>query len=231
MSAFVSPTNAYLFRNVPTGLFASEFLLSQTLSVTEGDSVTLHTNLTVSRSDHLLWSFDLPTEPLMIAELQRWSFMISFQTSGTEIFRERLMLDHWSGSLTIRNTQTEHSGVYTLTLIRTRTRFTKRFRLTVNAAVLVPIITSDISSFRASRSQCVLLCSVKNVSRVTLSFFRGTDLLSSTDKTNSLSQSLEIEGRDDYIYRCVVNDSISSQATVFYTADLCPQKSGMREKI
>lgn len=107
----------------------------------------------------------------------------------------------------------------------------------IPAALSVPIISADSSqnstaSERSAGPACVLVCSVTNASRATLSFFKGSDLVSSvsgSDSSSSLSLPLEVEYHDENSYSCVVNNSISNHSTLFNITDLCqppPAASG-----
>ncbi|KAL0161007.1 hypothetical protein M9458_044732 [Cirrhinus mrigala] len=106
-------------------------------------------------------------------------------------FKGRLQLDH-TGSLTIRNTTTEHTGVYLL-------------------IIFIDTLQYSSSSERSSR---IFLCSVVNVSDVTLSWYKGSSLLSIisvSDFSISLSLPLEVEYKDKNTYSCVINNPISNQ--------------------
>ncbi|XP_016116151.1 uncharacterized protein, partial [Sinocyclocheilus grahami] len=88
-----------------------------TVSVMEGDSVTLHTDLTeILNDDTLLWLFG-PKE-FVISQLTRKSDLTSFFVTDDVGFRGRLHVDQNTGSLTIRNTRKRHSGQYKLTISR-----------------------------------------------------------------------------------------------------------------
>ncbi len=80
---------------------------SVSVSVMVGKSVTLNTNLTQIQGINLIkWRFG----DTVIAEFEN---NIS-TTNLTERFRDRLQLDHQTGSLTIKNINTTDSGLYHL---------------------------------------------------------------------------------------------------------------------
>ncbi|XDV23920.1 hypothetical protein PO909_028265, partial [Leuciscus waleckii] len=127
-------------------------------------------------------------------------------------FRDRLKVDNQTGSLTITNTRITDSEVYQITISSRKTHTKHRFSVTVYARLPIPVIISELppsSSSGSSESKCVLLCSVVNVSDATLSWYKGTSVLSSIsvcDRNRSLS--LHLECLDDS-YSCVLNNPIS----------------------
>uniref|UniRef100_A0A671P915 Ig-like domain-containing protein n=1 Tax=Sinocyclocheilus anshuiensis TaxID=1608454 RepID=A0A671P915_9TELE len=178
-----------------TGVFAGDTDVIKSVSVMEGDSVTLNTDVKMQRDDQILWMFG-PQER-RIADIHRQNIYID---ATNTIFEKRLQMDNQTGSLTIRNIRTEHTGLYKLQIINNRGTSNKRFSVTVYAALPVPVITRDSSkcssSSGSSGQNCSLLCSVLNVIDVTLSWYKGNSLLSSisvSDLSISLSLPLEVE--------------------------------------
>ncbi|XP_067244915.1 uncharacterized protein [Chanodichthys erythropterus] len=95
------------------------------MSVIEGDSVTLNSNLTeIMDDDQIQWMFG----NTLIAEISKRDDRFTVYDDVLDgRFRDRLKLDNQTGSLTITNTRTEHDGDYKIQINSTR----KRFSLTV----------------------------------------------------------------------------------------------------
>ncbi|KAL1251618.1 hypothetical protein QQF64_019414, partial [Cirrhinus molitorella] len=99
----------------------------KSVSVTEGDSVTLNTDVTeVQRDDQILWMFG-PKET-RIAEIYK---QIIDMFSSNKTFGDRLQLDSFTGSLTIRNIRTTDSGLYKQQIRSNRGNSDKTFNVTV----------------------------------------------------------------------------------------------------
>ncbi|KAI2647776.1 hypothetical protein H4Q32_024116 [Labeo rohita] len=100
----------------------------KSVSVKEGDSITLESGLTeMVDDDFILWKFG--AENTLIAQI---NVMANSITVYDEVldgkFRDRLKMDDQAGSLTITNIRTTDSGVYQLHTSSVR----KRFNLTVS---------------------------------------------------------------------------------------------------
>ncbi|XP_067271549.1 uncharacterized protein [Pseudorasbora parva] len=81
--------------------------------VMEGDSVTIHTGDETNRHERMEWYF----KDALIAQINRDQSQICTDVQcneGNERFRDRLKLDHQTGSLTITNTTNTDSGLYYL---------------------------------------------------------------------------------------------------------------------
>ncbi len=100
----------------------------KSVSVKEGDSVTLKINVTETQTgDKIEWKFG--TNRNLIATMNG---EISTIFNGTDDrFRDRLKLDHQTGSLTITNTRTTDSGLYEAEISRSRSEDKHRFNVTV----------------------------------------------------------------------------------------------------
>ncbi|XP_050959023.1 uncharacterized protein LOC127160428 [Labeo rohita] len=80
------------------------------VSVMEGDSVTLHTKVQIKQIDRIMWYFN----GVRVAQIIWYQSKICTDAECPERFRDRLKLDHETGSLTITNINTTDSGVYHL---------------------------------------------------------------------------------------------------------------------
>ncbi|XP_056099695.1 uncharacterized protein LOC130078197 [Rhinichthys klamathensis goyatoka] len=217
------------------------------VSVMEGDSITLNSDVTeILRYDRIMWFFG-PSET-RITDI--YDQVITIYDQSTR-FKDKLQLDSQTGSLTIKNIRTTNSGLYKLNVLSQRGVSHKTFTVTVFAPVStpvlqtipqvshdpaplpIPVITSDSSqcsssssssssSSRSSVSRCSLVCSVLNVSDVTLSWYKGVSVLSSISVCDlSISLSLEVEYQDKNTYSCVLNNPVRNQTTHLDITQLC----------
>ncbi|XP_073700517.1 uncharacterized protein [Garra rufa] len=200
----------------------------KSVSVTEGDSVTLNTGLTEIIDEDLILS-RFGAENTLIAEINVMANSVTVYDDVLDgRFRDRLKLDHQTGSLTITNITTQHAGLYKLQ----SNSVSKDFSLNVYARLPVPAISSNSSQCLSlsSSSYCSLVCSVVNVSDVTLSWYKGNSLLSSisvSDLSISLSLPLEVEYQDKNTYSCVINNTLSNQTRHLDISELCHTCAGV----
>ncbi len=99
--------------------------------VMEGDSVDLHTNVETQQQEDLQWYFKDTRIAQITGDL---SFICTDVqcNEGTERFRDRLKLDHQTGSLTIMNITNTDSGLYELKIISISYSSEKTFSVTVH---------------------------------------------------------------------------------------------------
>jgi len=85
----------------------------ETKSVMKGDSVTLQTDVTEPHGDELIvWRFG--DEGKLIAKCDKETKSSQLYEDTNMRFRDRLQLDHQTGSLTITDTTNTDSGFYTV---------------------------------------------------------------------------------------------------------------------
>ncbi|XP_048054289.1 uncharacterized protein LOC125273069 isoform X1 [Megalobrama amblycephala] len=95
------------------GVFGVDTGEVKTISVMEGDSVTLHPDVTqIQRDVTILWIFGHNNS--VIARINRKDVFFRTFDGDDGRFRDRLELNEQTLSLTIRNIKTEHSGLYKL---------------------------------------------------------------------------------------------------------------------
>ncbi|XP_052446483.1 uncharacterized protein LOC127988027 [Carassius gibelio] len=94
--------------------------------VKEGDSVSLNTGVEINQQD-IRWYFS----DTRIAEINGAQSKICTDVQCPESFKNRLKLDHQTGSLTIRNIRTTDSGEYQLVINEKNSKSEKIFRVTV----------------------------------------------------------------------------------------------------
>ncbi|XP_056614589.1 natural killer cell receptor 2B4-like isoform X2 [Triplophysa dalaica] len=197
----------------------------KSVSVMEGDPVTLNTDLTDVQEDlQILWLVG-PKE-IRIADIRRQKPNTYIETGR---YGDKLKLDSQTGSLTITNIRITDTGLYKLEIINSRETSENKFNVTVYARLPVPVIIRNSSqcsssSERSSVSKCVLLCSVMNVTHVSLSWYKGNSLLSNISESDlniRLSLPLEVEYHDTNTYRCVVSNPVSNQTQHLDINELC----------
>ncbi len=119
---------------IPDMIYNSLFISSSGASgveaevlVMEGDSVSLHTGVKMNHRDRIRWYYN----DIRIAQITGNQIKICTDDLCAERFRDRLELDHQTGSLTIRNTRTTDSGLYHLHIISSSSFSEKIFSVTV----------------------------------------------------------------------------------------------------
>ncbi|XDV23525.1 hypothetical protein PO909_028071, partial [Leuciscus waleckii] len=93
----------------------------------EGDSVTLKTGVKTNQQEKIKWYFN----DIRIAQITVDQSKICTDVQCTERFRDRLKLDHQTGSLNITNITNTHSGVYELSIISSRASIMTKFSIFV----------------------------------------------------------------------------------------------------
>ncbi|XP_056303251.1 uncharacterized protein LOC130215468 [Danio aesculapii] len=101
-----------------------------TVPVMEGDSLTLHTNTKTKQQEKIKWFFDHTRIAQINGDLSFICADVQCE-DGDERFRDRLKLDHQTGSLTITNTTFTDEGDYQLQIIGSSSNSVKSFNIIV----------------------------------------------------------------------------------------------------
>nr|CAM73209.1 unnamed protein product [Danio rerio] len=111
------------------GVFcAGSDVVPVSVSVKEGDSVTLLNDVKITKQDKIRWYFnDTLIARIYLSNNKTWTDV----QCNDERFRDRLKLDHQTGSLTVMNTRSTDSGEYQLDVIYTGGDKEKTFSVTV----------------------------------------------------------------------------------------------------
>ncbi|XP_073721359.1 SLAM family member 5-like [Misgurnus anguillicaudatus] len=195
------------------------------MSVIEGDSVTLQSNITKLQTDDLiLWQFGL--NKTLIARINGVAKDISIYDDVLDgRFRDRLQVKNQTGDLIITDITTQHTGLYNI-IISGKQKISYVFNVIVYARLPVPVISRNFLQC----SNCSLLCSVLNVRDVSLSWYKGNSLLSIisvSDLNIRLSLPLEVEYQDNNTYRCVLNNTNTNQTQHLNITHLCQTCSAL----
>ncbi|KAA0711786.1 hypothetical protein E1301_Tti019101 [Triplophysa tibetana] len=103
-------------------------------SVMEGHSVTLHTDVIKQRDDLIVWYHG--PDDAVVATIK--GKVGTTTLSDDERYKDRLELNNQTGSLTINNLTTGHSGVYKLKISSNNKPSYKRFNVTVSVFSIIP---------------------------------------------------------------------------------------------
>ncbi|XP_056614720.1 uncharacterized protein LOC130429898 [Triplophysa dalaica] len=183
----------------------------------EGDSVILPTNLTeVQYEDHIMWLY----ENILIAQVLE-NISACYECEDKRC-NDRLDLDGQTGRLTVTNISKIHTGNMKLLIINGKSQECRRFYVSVYDPLPIPIITKD-SKQCSSASKCVLLCSVLNVTDVTLSWYNGSRSISSIKVSDIRSNflCLKVDYQDTNNFSCVVNNFFTNKTTTLNISEFC----------
>ncbi|XP_035645030.2 SLAM family member 5-like isoform X7 [Oncorhynchus keta] len=126
-------------------------------------------------------------------------------------FENRLHLNNVTRYFTLSDLQIDDAGVYTVENTDEEKKI-NTFELTVYNFVSKPQVTECDSS------SCSVVCSVDNEKEVTLTLYRGEEILnqtSSPDLTTDLSLHLEVEGKNyNSTYSCVSSNPVSNETVL-----------------
>uniref|UniRef100_A0A9J7ZES6 Immunoglobulin domain-containing protein n=1 Tax=Cyprinus carpio carpio TaxID=630221 RepID=A0A9J7ZES6_CYPCA len=217
------------------------------VSVTEGDSVTLNSGLTEIQNDDLItWTFG--HSETLIAQILKKAQLFSTSHGEAAGFRDRLKLDHQTGSLTITNIRAEHAGVYELLIVGGKlsskyfivsvngvsadeeksVSVMKRDSVTTQTAVTEMHEDSTLWTFGAETSQIAEINRSAGIfSRynaclpVSVISSNSSQCSSSSSSSSSQQNCSLVEYQDNNTYSCVLNNPISNQTQHLDITQLC----------
>nr|XP_055073044.1 uncharacterized protein LOC129453006 [Misgurnus anguillicaudatus] len=136
------------------GVFGDEV---KSVSVYEGEPVTLHTDTKMLKKDKILWRFEEKGSSILLVEMI--NYKITYDESTDERFRDRLQIsDSQTGDLTIKNMRVKYSGLYEAEIQTGTGTSYKRFSVTVKES---PRVTdagaSDVKSVSVKEGESVTL--------------------------------------------------------------------------
>uniref|UniRef100_A0A673JU69 Immunoglobulin domain-containing protein n=1 Tax=Sinocyclocheilus rhinocerous TaxID=307959 RepID=A0A673JU69_9TELE len=120
-------------------------VFSESVSVTEGDSVTLHTDLTeIQKNDVIQWRF----KTTLIAQFNTVNTKISTYDLPNVRFKDRVELNLQTGSLTITNITNKHAGDYEVSNLNTLKRSFIVSVVSADAVKPVSVLEGDSVTLR-----------------------------------------------------------------------------------
>ncbi|XDV23966.1 hypothetical protein PO909_028292 [Leuciscus waleckii] len=143
----------------------------------EGDSVTLNTDVVITQQDRIRWYYNYTR----IAQINRDQSKTCTDVqcnNDTERFRDRLKLDHQTGSLIITNTTDTDSGEYTLLITSSDSDSEKIFSVSVTA------LTSLTRRTAAAAEATPISAVTTNRSTASTESQQGAWLSGETNETN-----------------------------------------------
>uniref|UniRef100_A0A3Q2D9Y3 Ig-like domain-containing protein n=1 Tax=Cyprinodon variegatus TaxID=28743 RepID=A0A3Q2D9Y3_CYPVA len=192
------------------------------LKAREKTNVTLQTGETLLNAESV-WTFGAETPNMRIATIMRGK---EVKNDYGEIFKDRLLIDHHTGSLTIIQVKTSDTGKYQFQSIGTKILM-RVFHLIVYSDFLhssIPLPAPPLSS-----SSVTVECSVHNSRELMLSWYRGKESLKKTSspKLTTLTLSLEVDPSYGDNYSCVAENPVERKTTRLSEEDILLGYAGM----
>ncbi|XP_052446764.1 uncharacterized protein LOC127988182 [Carassius gibelio] len=196
----------------------------KTVSVMEGESITLHIDVSEEQKYFLIqWMFG----SIRIAEVNRLMQTSSTYGGPDERFRDRLHLDQ-TGSVTILNTRTTDSGLYKVTVISSETSY-MTFNVTVyvnkdynRISALSETPHSSSSPESSTKSNMVSSCVLNNSS------INQTNNMNVTELHQPCSDHIHCCGFTEAVIRLVASALVSVAAVAFLVNDIRSTRSGLK---
>ncbi|XP_048038424.1 uncharacterized protein LOC125263474 isoform X4 [Megalobrama amblycephala] len=135
---------------------------TEKVTVMDRDSVTLNTNVETNQQEEIRWYF----YDIRVAQITRDLSFICTDVQckySDERFRDRLKLDHQTGSLTITNTRSTDSGDYHLEIFSSSSSSLKTFSVSVYGVSSAEQDETKRNSMKELESVCVSAAAVAGI--------------------------------------------------------------------
>ncbi|XP_056304479.1 uncharacterized protein LOC130216612 [Danio aesculapii] len=159
--------------------------------VMKGDSVTLHSGVKTNQQDKIRWYFNNTRIAQITGDFTEICTDVQCN-EGNERFRNRLMLDHQTGNLTIKNITNTHSGVFRLRII---SNDSIREMIFIVAVFDIPGVEMKKKLVKEGESVTLEACLVNSQNYVTTLYFNDTLITEMTNKTCSGEQCVDVDKR------------------------------------
>ncbi|XP_048036014.1 uncharacterized protein LOC125261504 [Megalobrama amblycephala] len=180
------------------------------VSVNEGDSVTLNTGVQTNLQEDIKWYFN----GILIAQISgdlSYSCTDVQCNEGTERFRDRLKLDHQTGSLTIMNTRNTDSGEYKLLLI-SRTTSETIFNVTVSGVSAAEHY--KMKTISGIRGEYVILDPDEGLNDAMMWYFNDTIIANITGDASKICTDVQCEHGDGRFRDRLIVDHQTGSLTI-----------------
>ncbi|XP_062411079.1 CD48 antigen-like [Sardina pilchardus] len=198
---------------VPPGVKGA---VQHTVRRKEGDTVTLRPEDT-GNQERITWLFG---EKMIVDSPDTKGDVFK---NDTDSFKGRLQLDNQTGALTIKAVNSADAGIYKLQVLKKGVISTWEFDVSVYPPVRSPTFRRGISQ---NSSQCAVDCYVKNGSEVSLSWYKGNELLnksSGSDNKTDPAVTLMTKQEDNGTYSCLASNPVSNITIQLNISEVCVQ--------
>ncbi|XDV23816.1 hypothetical protein PO909_028213, partial [Leuciscus waleckii] len=159
----------------------------------EGDSVTLYTGVETNQQEEIKWYFNDTRIAQISGDL---SFICTDVqcNEDTERFKDRLKLDHQTGSLTITNIRNTDSGEYKLLIISGSSDSKKIFNITVEG-----VSAAERDEVKRNEGESITLDSAvaRKLNDLMTWYFNDTRIAEITGDPNKTCTDVQCEDSDE----------------------------------
>ncbi|XP_050959018.1 uncharacterized protein LOC127160422 [Labeo rohita] len=178
--------------------------------VMEGDSVTLNTDVKTNQHEKIKWFFNYIRIAQISGDLRKICTDVQCN-NGTERFRDRLLMDHQTGSLTITNINKTDSGDYKLLIISHSSNSDKIFSVDVNDSSPAKRDEMQRKSVKEGESVTFDPGDIKNTADVMTWYFNNAVIAEITGNPNGTCTDVQCkEGAEQFKDRLKLDQQIGS---------------------